>query len=577
MQYEEPRNRRQTGAGTASGSEGRSGGGSSGPAPAAPWRRARPRGAPPAAARGACGRERSHAEVRAVRKPVATGLLHRKAVRSHGIPLCRRSKQQLSPAAELEWILKQSKMQAEINWQQLCENAECNWYQKSEDPTHNLSSSREEVQGDLQKTDYRLHEVKSVLSAFSVEREQTIQASFNHSISPEGEKQIFPYDEESSLYKYIPALEIKKLQEQNASLRAAIAQMRKEMESLDEQMLSSLPQTEDRQFAEQGSLDTNRISTGTTLSNIKVSSAKLDCLVNPDMEEGPEPKVLEENMVNFGQQLPDVGTGNGCQYSVKHTLQGMQNKLKEAARKISILSQEKRQLIEMGNRLRAELGMVSKEGVWHPVSSKHCTVCIASGSLLPRELVKRTQCQLSVLKHLQHRLTTQELQCTRQQHPLRFASLTACPSLKEEEAPSSCGEETGLPSSEVWIDFSIENHGPDTFPATKEDTTTESFQTQLLSQSPSHVQQVQLSSSRMHNFCQILDTGSSHSLLSPQKNTSQGKYTQRSSWAPSILFHTFYICRKPLGGKLNHRILHPPLRSPLSFCHQADSVQRSHT
>lgn len=78
--------------------------------------------------------------------------------------------------------------------------------------------------------------------------------------------------------------------------------------------------------------------------------------------QGPERKVLEENMVNFGQQLPDVGTGNGCQYSVKHTLQGMQNKLKEAARKISILSQEKQQLIEMGNRLRAELGMALKEG-----------------------------------------------------------------------------------------------------------------------------------------------------------------------------------------------------------------------
>ncbi|XP_066421984.1 coiled-coil domain-containing protein 57 [Molothrus aeneus] len=448
---------------------------------------------------------------------------------SHGLQLMNgflllRSKQQLPLAAEREWILKQSKMQAELNWQQLCENAECNWYQKSEDPTHSLSSSREEVQADLQKTDYRLHEVKSVLSAFTVEREQTIQASFNHSISPEGEKQIFQYDDESSLYKYIPALEIKKLQEQNASLRAAIAQMRKEMESLDEQMLSSLPQTEGGQLAEQGSLNTNKISAGTTLSNIKVSSTKLDCLVNPDTEEGPEPKVLEENMVNFGQQLPDVGTGNGCQYSVKHTLQGMQNKLKEAARKISILSQEKRQLIEMGNRLRAELGMVLKEGVWHPVSSKHCTDCVASGSLLPRELVKRTQCQLSVLKHLQHRLTTQELQCTRQQHPSRFSSLTACSSLKEEEAPSSCGEETELPSSEVWIDFSIENHGPDTFSATKEDTTTEIVQTQLLSQSPSHVQQVQLSSSRMQNFCQILDTGSSHSLLSPRKNTGRGEF-----------------------------------------------------
>nr|XP_021389731.1 coiled-coil domain-containing protein 57 isoform X2 [Lonchura striata domestica] len=273
-----------------------------------------------------------------------------------------------------------------------------------------------------------------------------------------------------------------------------------------------------------GSLSTNKISTGTTLSNIKIRSTMLDCIVNQDREEGPEPKVLEENMVNFGQQLPDVGTGICCQYNVKHTLQGMQNKLKEAARKISILSQEKRQLIEMGNRLRAELGMVLKEGVWLPVSSKHCTVCIASGSLLPRELVKRTQCQLSVLKHLQHRLTTQELQCTRQQHPSRLSSLTACPSLKEEEAPSSCGEETELPSSEVWIDYSIENHGPDTFSATKANTSTKIVQTQLLSQSSNHIQQVQPSSSRTHNFCQILDTGSSLFLLSPQKNTSQGEF-----------------------------------------------------
>ncbi|NXM68196.1 CCD57 protein, partial [Serilophus lunatus] len=52
--------------------------------------------------------------------------------------------------------------------------------------------------------------------------------------------QIFQQDDRSSLCKDIPTLEIKRLQEQNASLRAAITQMRKEMESLDEQMLSSL-------------------------------------------------------------------------------------------------------------------------------------------------------------------------------------------------------------------------------------------------------------------------------------------------------------------------------------------------
>lgn len=76
---------------------------------------------------------------------------------------------------------------------------------------------------------------------------------------------------------------------------------------------------------------------------------------------------------------------------------------------------------------------------------------------------------------------------------------------------------------QVWIDFSIENHGPHTLSATKADTSRKIAQTQLLNQSPSHVQRVQLSSSRTHNFCQILDTGSSCSLLSPQKNTSQGK------------------------------------------------------
>ncbi|NXT22607.1 CCD57 protein, partial [Syrrhaptes paradoxus] len=52
--------------------------------------------------------------------------------------------------------------------------------------------------------------------------------------------QIFQYDDGGSLSKDIPTLEIKKLREQNANLRAAVAQMRKEMESLDEQM-SSLP------------------------------------------------------------------------------------------------------------------------------------------------------------------------------------------------------------------------------------------------------------------------------------------------------------------------------------------------
>ncbi|XP_061866586.1 coiled-coil domain-containing protein 57 isoform X2 [Colius striatus] len=338
------------------------------------------------------------------------------------------------------------------------------------------------------------------------------------------EVKIFQYDGKNSLSKDISTLEIKKLQEQNASLRAAVAQMRKEMESLDEQMLSSLPLTENRQHAEQGSVCTNKISTETPLSSIKVRSANSDFVVSPDTEKRPNPKVIEEKVVDFGQLLPDVDPGVGLQCGVSCALQGMQNKLKEAARKITILSQEKQQLIEMGNRLGAELRMVLKEGFWRPVSSERCTVCIASGSLLPRELIKRTQCQLSALKHLQHRLTTQELQYAKQQHPSRISSLLACPSLKEEESRSSYGEETELPSYEVQLDFSIENHGPK---KQKADTSSKVNQSQPLRQNPNQAQQMQLSSSRAYNYCQGVwqtsELGSQPSILSPQKDIDQGE------------------------------------------------------
>ncbi|KFU85958.1 hypothetical protein M959_15157, partial [Chaetura pelagica] len=50
--------------------------------------------------------------------------------------------------------------------------------------------------------------------------------------------QIFQYEAKSLLSRDISILKIKKLQKENANLRGAIAQMRKEMESLNEQMSS---------------------------------------------------------------------------------------------------------------------------------------------------------------------------------------------------------------------------------------------------------------------------------------------------------------------------------------------------
>ncbi|NWJ06434.1 CCD57 protein, partial [Crypturellus undulatus] len=48
---------------------------------------------------------------------------------------------------------------------------------------------------------------------------------------------VFQCDVKNSLNKDFPTLEVQKLQKQNDNLRATIAQMRKEMESLNEQML----------------------------------------------------------------------------------------------------------------------------------------------------------------------------------------------------------------------------------------------------------------------------------------------------------------------------------------------------
>nr|XP_038021424.1 casein kinase I isoform X4 [Anas platyrhynchos] len=157
--------------------------------------------------------------------------------------------------------------------------------------TSRMSTSQAEAY--LQKTGYRLHEVETLLSAMTVEKEQTVQASLlNYGIFSEGEKQTLQYDDKSYLRKDIPILEIQKLKEQNASLRAAVAQMRKEMESLDEQIQSSLPLTEqtitglttETLSLNPGSFCTDQVSVRTTLNNINVSSNNLGCIISPNTE-----------------------------------------------------------------------------------------------------------------------------------------------------------------------------------------------------------------------------------------------------------------------------------------------------
>lgn len=439
--------------------------------------------------------------------------------------LIKKYKQQLSVAAEQEQLLEQSKTHAELDWQP-CGNAENHQYQKLEDLTPSVSLAREQAEADLQKTDYSLHEVESVPSTFSDKRQQLLQSPLsNRGVLPEGEKQTFQSDDKSYLRRDIPGSEIQKLQEQNANLRAVIAQMRKEMESLDEQTPSSVPRREQSAPGHtagisaltaavlmgraEGALCTDQVSGRTTSSNMDVSSASSGCIVNPGTGKGSNNRVMDKEI----------------QHGVSCTPQGTPNKLRDAVRTTSVLSQEKQQLIEMGNRLRTDLGMILKEGFWHPISPKLCTVCVGSGGLSPRELVKRTQCQLSALRHLQQQLITQELQYAKQQHLSRISSLIACPILKGEKAPSSCGEETEPLSAEVQLSSSAANYGPK---QQKAAAASSRVQSQPPKESSGQAQQVWISSSGAHSPCQgnwqTLEMGSSSSPLCPQNNAKQVEF-----------------------------------------------------
>ncbi|XP_074975232.1 coiled-coil domain-containing protein 57 isoform X2 [Caretta caretta] len=450
-----------------------------------------------------------------------------------------RYKQQLSLAAEREQILERAKVQAELDWQRRCENAERNQYHKSEDLIQSLSTARDQVIAQLQEKEQKLCEMETVLSALTFERDQAVQALQKHGILPEGEKQTFLGDNKGVLGKDFPAREIQRLKEQNTSLRAAIAEMRKEMETLSDQTPSSFPRKEKIQYRQQTATDAkastviftpgafcaDEVFSGAPLKNLEARTAHLDSMVTQHIQKDSVIKGLQEEIVDLRQQLSGVGSGDGPQQCMNYSTQEMQNKLKEAVRKITILSQEKQQLIEMGNKLRAELGEVSKKGLQHYISSKQCPVHTVYGALYPKELANEAQHRLSALEHLQYQLTTRELQYAQQQRFSRLTSMVAFPSsiesLSDENVPSTCGERAELPQIQVQLESSVRNCSPG---QQKESTSSETNQSQQLSRE-SQSQQAWMSSSGVHSslqdIWQILDMGSSPSILSPQSNIDQ--------------------------------------------------------
>ncbi|XP_023554978.1 coiled-coil domain-containing protein 57 isoform X2 [Octodon degus] len=147
-----------------------------------------------------------------------------------------RYKQQLSQAVERERSLERDQVQLGLDWQRRCDSIERDQIQKSEALIQGLTKARDQVAAKLQETEQALQEQDAVLKAVTLERDKAMEELRTHGLFPRQEPQMPLKQQKEEVSKDFPSREIQRLQEQNTSLRNAITQMRREMETLSNQM-----------------------------------------------------------------------------------------------------------------------------------------------------------------------------------------------------------------------------------------------------------------------------------------------------------------------------------------------------
>ncbi|XP_049558347.1 coiled-coil domain-containing protein 57 isoform X7 [Orcinus orca] len=346
-----------------------------------------------------------------------------------------RYKQQLSLAVEREQSLERDKVQLELDWQRRCEGVEREQYRRAEDLIQGLTAARDQVAAKLQETERVLCGQEVVLKAVTRERDQAVQALRTRGLHPEEEAQMLVRHQEEEISKSFPSTVIQQLQEQNTSLRNVIAQMRKEMETLSDQILPSAQlggetsqtnQPDPKAAADStvpgGAVPVDGPSTGLALQRLGDRAHLLSSLVaqlrqkvlreplDMDTIQRELPHELDQvhlEVLQLRKQVAEIekhlrsaqkegGGASGRQQPLASDTEAvggegparggpagtedqeaqppqalsvprLQRKLKEAARKILRLHLEKEQLLELGNRLRAELGHLTGKLPHHPL------------------------------------------------------------------------------------------------------------------------------------------------------------------------------------------------------------------
>ncbi|KAM4692339.1 coiled-coil domain-containing protein 57 [Rhinophrynus dorsalis] len=156
-----------------------------------------------------------------------------------------RYQQQLAVSVEREHILEQSKVQIELDWQKRCEQVEKAQYQQSEELIESLTKAKEQTVAELKEKERKLNEMELVVSAISWERDRAMEELKKHGAALDRGEKVYAIEAVQEFHNNFPSNEIRKLQEQNCDLRNVIGQMRKEMESLSEQI--SAPATDPKE------------------------------------------------------------------------------------------------------------------------------------------------------------------------------------------------------------------------------------------------------------------------------------------------------------------------------------------
>ncbi|KAM4623899.1 coiled-coil domain-containing protein 57 isoform 3-T4 [Polymixia lowei] len=134
-----------------------------------------------------------------------------------------RYKQQLSAGLEREKALKQRCVQVELEWQRRCEDTKAEHYLASEHLIQGLTQARDQARAELKERDRELQDLTVLLRSITTERDQALQG-----LRPG--------------VGNLASEEICRLQQQNSSLRAVVAQMRKDMEVLSQRQPQPQPQ-----------------------------------------------------------------------------------------------------------------------------------------------------------------------------------------------------------------------------------------------------------------------------------------------------------------------------------------------